>query len=240
MIFLSLQETLPGSIDDSKLELHPIEDITKVQNPNVEDYRFKQPLTYNDHKLMLSTEAFRTKKLILSQFDSGTSILVPIKPWLRKQLDIIEEFVTLHVDLPTPFKESWKARSDKDTPYKKLWDGDNMYIPMSHWCKQYHYAPDTALQYTMIDQAVGEGTYTITFEVPNVYFAQHSDNKLISLTLRVIQIVFQPAVPNINQIIEAALSAEGVEEKQQEPSKRRRRSKKVTSSQTSHKTETSL
>ena len=228
MLYFLFQEILTENIDASKLELHPVQDTSKVQNPKLTELRFKQPLLYNGGKLVLSTQPFHTKELIVRPYNMDKSILVPVNRWLRKQLDIIEEFVTLSVDLPAPFKESWKASTEKDTPYKKIWDGPNMFIPVSRWCKYYQYSPDSALSYRAIDNAVGEGMYTITFEVPELYIGHHANNKLISVTLRIVEVIIQPILSNIDKVIEAVLSTEGCDE-QEESGKRKRRNKKITS-----------
>ena len=75
--------------------------------------------SYDDHSVVLQTGMLPSTDVKIMHNQYGDYILIPVSPYIRHQLDIIEEYVTLNMDIPTPLAQEWKARDDKDTPYRK-------------------------------------------------------------------------------------------------------------------------
>lgn len=79
--------------------------------------------------------------------------------------------------------------------YKPIWQGDMMYVRVSTWCQIFR---QTAVkgQFDSVDikSLTGHGSYNITIEVPYIYIGPHKNGENYSLSMRVIQIVCEPAV----------------------------------------------
>ena len=142
---------------------------------------------------MLSTANFETEKLIIRGEGTNLSVLIPTQGTLRTQLNILENFVTENVKIPSCLQQP----SDWKVPlYKALWQQDNMYVSLSPWCDFYLFNQSMG-EYTKITNKgpFGKGLYNVTIEAPYVYIGAHKDGHLFSLTLRVVQVEFQPASP---------------------------------------------
>ena len=161
-------------------------------------------------------------KMMHNQY--GDYILIPVSPFIRKQLDIIEEYVTLNMDIPTPLAQGWKPRDDKDTPYRKIWDGNQICLPISHWCTYYKKEGDQST-FIRCDE-LGEGTWDILFKVNGLYYGQHKDNKIVSLSMHMDSILYSPKQDNANDIIDQILVENGTKRKSEKNAATKRKSKK--------------
>ena len=144
-------------------------------------------------KVMLSTANFETEKLIIRGEGTNLSVLIPTQGTLRTQLNVLENFVTEKVTIPNGLKQP----SDCKAPmYKALWQQDNMYVSLSPWCDFYLFNHSIGEYTKMTSKGPFEkGVYNVTLEVPYIYLGEHKDGHLYSLTLRVVQVVYQPASP---------------------------------------------
>lgn len=195
---------MEGSVESDNLKLQDVQEITKVLQQG--NQRFKQPLTYDGKRLLLTTGAIPSSEIKLSANDYGKCALIPVSPWLRQQLDTIEDYVIGNIAIP-PCLLPWSARDQNDSPYKKIWEGKSLYLPLSNWAK---FLRQDADHLTDIQPGeLGDGTYEMCISIEGVYFGYHKDNKLASITMRIQQILFNPLVSNIDAIIDDILRDEG-------------------------------
>lgn len=119
---------------------------------------------------------------------SQFSVLVPVEPWLRDQLNIIEDFAKQNANVGNFIMSSMNALS-----YKPLWPGQRMYIRVSQWCTILRRNIETGKYDSVkLDTPLGPGTYNLTIEVPYIYIGTHKSGEDFSLSLRITQIVFEP------------------------------------------------
>ena len=202
------------SVVANKMNLEEPHEVTKVMSPT--DRRFKQILKYDGRRLLLNTGPIPSSNIKFCSNDYGKCVLIPISPWLRQQLNTIEDYITTHIQIPSCF--SWQPRDDNDSPYKKIWNGESVYIAMSNWCK--YFRQDTDYLTEIQPSELGDGHYEACITIEGVYLGPHKDNKLASITMRVQQLLFKPAVDDIDTIIEDLLRDDGPKN-----AKRRRKKK---------------
>ena len=185
--------------------MNPPYEVTKVVNPTPEDCKFKQDLLYRGNRLILKATFLKDVKVQGNQF--GNYLVLPENPWLREQLDIIEEFIILNMSAPSLLFDSWKPRDEKDTSYKKIWAGNTLFIPLSHWCTFLRQDDDylTEIQPNEIDN----GMFEVAISIAGVFFGRHKDNKLASITMRVQSVLYKPEMDKLDAIIESAIKQEG-------------------------------
>lgn len=117
----------------------------------------------------------------------GTSLLIPVEPWLRAQLDIIEHFAQQNVDV------SCLSQSTKAISYKPLWRGSTMYISIAPWCCFSQQNLETGHFDSVERMALNQkGSFNITVEVPYIYLGPHKNGENVSLSMDIVQVVFQP------------------------------------------------
>ena len=201
-----------------------MEETTKVHNPTPLQRKFKQVLRYDDHGVVLQTGMLPSTDVKIMHNQYGDYILIPVSPYIRHQLDIIEEYVTLNMDIPTPLAQEWKARDDKDTPYRKIWDGNHICLPVSHWCTYYKKDGDHSIPIRCDE--LGEGTWDILFKVNGLYYGRHKDNKIASLSMHMESILYIPKPPNVDDIIDQILNSSGTKRKSEKNATSKRKSKK--------------
>lgn len=179
---------------------------TKVLQPTANDRKFNQDLCYNGKRLVLRTGFIASADIKISETQYGKRILIPVSSWLRKQLNAIEEYITLNMTVPSEISQTWQPRDARDTAYKKVWDGDTLYISISNWCQFLRQENDylSEIQY----DELGDGSYNVCISIPGVYFGHHANNKVASLTMRVQQLLFKPEPDNVDAIIDAILERE--------------------------------
>lgn len=151
----------------------------------------RQYLSYQNGKLQLLTPNFQSQGLKLKENGSDFSVLVPVLPWLRNQLNMVETFAERNVSFTS------HTLSTNDTLiYKPLWGGDMVYVQVSRWCQIFRKNLETGT-YDIVDlkTSLGRGTYSITIEVPHVYIGPHKNGENYSLSTRVVQITFEPETP---------------------------------------------
>ena len=125
----------------------------------------------------------------MRQHGANHSALITIDTWMRQQLNVTEKFATQNV-------ANLSVDPTKNMIYKRLWDGDRMYIGVAPWCQILRKKSESG-QYETVDiNALGRGTYTVTIEVPYIFIGPHKNGEDFSLTLRIIQITFDPEVEN--------------------------------------------
>ena len=191
-------------MESKNLKLDEIQDVTKVLKPN--NRCFKQPLKYNEKRLQLNTGPIPSSELKFSSNDYGKCVLLPVSQWLRQQLDTIEDFVIANIAIP-PSLLPWNARDENDTPYKKIWEGKTLYLALSNWSKFFRQDSGNLTEIQLGE--MGDGTYQMWINIEGVYFGPHKDNKLASITMRIQQILYEPAVENVDAIIDEILAQEG-------------------------------
>lgn len=152
---------------------------------------YRQYIKYENGKLQLLTPNFQSDSLKLKESGSDFSVLVPVVPWLRNQLNMVETFAEQNVSFA-----SHALPTNGVHIYKPLWGGDKMYVQMSRWCHIFRKNLETG-QYDTVDvkTPLGRGTYNITIEVPYVYIGPHKNGENYSLSTRIVQIVFEPDAP---------------------------------------------
>lgn len=192
---------------------------TKVLQPSPNDLKFNQNLTYDGKRLILRTDFIPSANVKFAETQYGKRLLIPVSPWLRKQLNTIEEFITLNMTVPVEISKNWLARHAQDSIYKKIWDGNTLCISVSNWCHFYRQDQDylTEIQ----PNELGDGSYSLCIAIPGIYFGHHNDNKLASLTMRVQHLLYKPEEDNVDAIIHAILEQEGGAAKQQVKRKRK-------------------
>lgn len=141
---------------------------------------------------MLMTPSFHADELDVRSYNNGEtkSVVIPIVPWLRLQLDKIEDFVQKSVNIP----ESVSSQASS-LLYKPVWPHDRMCISISKWLNLYVMNSVTGVyeSASLKETKFGPGNYSITIEVPYIYIGSHKQGELYSLTIRAVQILYQPA-----------------------------------------------
>ena len=217
-------QTVQGSLQSSHLLLRPVEETTQVHNPTPLQLKFRQGIRYFDHAIALETGMIPSTDVSVKRNQYGDYVIIPVAPYIRRQLDIIEEFVTLNMDIPTPLDEVWRARDDKDTPYKKIWEGERLSLPLSHWCSYYRKDGE---QITPIRcEELAEGTWNIRFTISGLYYGHHKDNKLASIAMHTQSILYIPKQPDVNNIIDQILNESGGKHKSEKNVAGKRKSNK--------------
>ena len=123
----------------------------------------------------------------MKEHGTNHSALIPIDAWIRQQLNVAEKFATQNV-------ANLSVDPTQNMIYKRLWDGDMMFIRVASWCQIFRKNTESG-QYEAVDlKALGRGTYNITIEVPYIFIGPHKNGEDFSLTLRIIQIAFDPEV----------------------------------------------
>ena len=124
-------------------------------------------------------------------FGKSVSLRLPINDWLRKQFDIIEDFVRHNADLTNLPSTS----SDKVFTYKPLWRGYQMYISVSPLCSFNLYNTVTGkLQSADLSSMNGKGTYSYCVSVPYIYIGAHKNGEDYSLSLEITSMILTPDV----------------------------------------------
>ena len=189
------QPTVP-SIDFANLSLSRT---SKYEVANKTPH-FRQFVRYNNAKFLIVTPPFEADQLTLRMNDNETDIaaLVPIDPWLRKQLNLLEKFVQQNVTIPSP----QACMPISSLLYKPLWPHSQMCISLSRWCNVFQMNVATGC-YEAVDihqVKFGHGKYSVTIEVPYIYIGPHKNGETFSLTMRVVQIVYEPAIESVMTI----------------------------------------
>ena len=147
---------------------------------------------------MLTCPRFEAKGLVKQSKGALSSILLPINAELRATLNVIENFVAHNVTIPADALSTSKTGS----LYRPLWHAEKMMITVSNWCKFFQLnLASTAYECVPADTNFGKGVYYVSFEIPYVYIGPHRDGQAFSLTLRVVQVLFEPDVPSASLLL---------------------------------------
>lgn len=197
MIFISFQDSA-GNLDPNNLSLS---DLQKYEVVNKVPH-YRQYIRHHASKLMLATPKFHAQELVLKQQGAQLSALVPVGPWLRHQLNIVEQYACHHVSIPV----SVAGNKQPGRLYKPLYQQANMYISISQWCNCLKLNRESGTyNSTNMSEMKGKGVYGLTVEVPYIYIGEHRSGEAFSLTLRIVEIIFEPdmeqASPSLVQIV---------------------------------------
>ena len=152
---------------------------------------YRQHISYQGGKLQLMVSDVTAEDLPRRDFGNSVSFRLPITAWLRKQLDIIEEFVRDNIDLASLPASS----STKTFVYKPLWRGHQMFVNVSPRCSFQYYNSSTAeLQSADLSSMHGKGRYSFTISVPYIYIGPHKKGEDYSLSLEIMQMIFYPHI----------------------------------------------
>ena len=150
---------------------------------------YRQYVRYCNTRLQLLTPSFQCEGLKLKGEESDYAVLLPVTPWLREQLDIIEKFVQENANVPD-------MPLDSKCVYKPLWRGNMMYVRVSNWCNVLLQNPTTnSYESVDIKTPFKSGSYTVTIDVSHVYIGPHKNGEHYSLNIRASQIVYLPTTP---------------------------------------------
>lgn len=213
---------MQGSLE-SGLTLRPIYETTKVLNASRNQRKFKQDLRYQGLPLTLQTASIPTEQIKIQQNDFGKYVSIPVDPWLRKHFNTIEEFVIANLSIPNELSDGWKAVKDTDTPYKPVWDGSHVYIPLSNWCSFVQQDSKSESRIMNISD-IRDGVVNVHISVLGVYYACHKDNKLASLSMFVQSLIYIPNMPNTDVILdETFIKQDAIDAKAVKNVKRKRK-----------------
>ena len=145
----------------------------------------RQYIRYQNGRLQLLTPKFNSYGLRLNANGDDYSVLIPVDPWLRQQFNVTETFMRKHLADQT-------EAPLQNVVYKPLWDGNMMYVRVARWCQIYQQNMETQ-EYAVVDlKSLGRGNYNVTIEVPYLFIGPHKNGEGCSLTVRIVQIVFEP------------------------------------------------
>ena len=158
---------------------------------------FRQYLRHRGHKIILTTPPFDANGLNDMGYHRN-AIMTPVKGWLREQLTTLEHFACENIRIPSSVVQ---PEGTTNALYRPLWQGDELLISRSDWCDYFQFDPVQEC-YTKLTENVPllKGTYTFSIEVPYIYIGAHREGQLFSLTLRLIQIIYQPPLPQIEDL----------------------------------------
>ena len=158
---------------------------------------YVQYLKYQDGPICFQSKLFQSNgpKVGMSK---GYQLLTCLNTDTRDMLTQIENYAVANLKLPPPVAEKWKQHSDAsgDTlPFKRLYEGQNLYIKLAHDVQLFNMDHLENGQYQCFQNQppLGVGMYMVLLEVPAIYIGSHNTNpKVASLQLRITQIVYRP------------------------------------------------
>ena len=174
------------TINPAKLSLDPV---SKYEVANITPH-YRQYFKYQNGKLQLLTPNFQCETLTVKERKpSDFSVLLPVGPWLRDQLNVIETFTRENVDT----ERLSTVLGSNSLVYKPLWTGNTMFVRVSMWCQVFRQDLETG-RYDSVDikTPLGKGTYNMTLSMPYVYIGPHKNGEDFSISTHVDQIVFIP------------------------------------------------
>ena len=189
------------SLNPNRLELGAVKQVPSATAlPNHPPCpRYHQDVRYGGVKLFIQTSQIKRNYLRFDKSFLGVAVLIPIDSWLRQQLDIIDNFVRNHVDIPKDLLSVWPYQ--RQCFYKPFHDSQNMYIDLGLYCK---FTQGTGTDYKILPEnplpEFGKGTYTFSIEVPKVYIGPHKDGSLVSMNIRVVHIHYEPETFDVNDL----------------------------------------
>ena len=201
---LSLQEAMStnfttlASLNPNQLHLGNITEIpSKVNNTHP---KFTQPLFYNGGKLVLRSPAVHLSKLQVDSHKLGQQVKVPVTPWLRQQLLLIDDFASRNAVIPPKLLQSWP--DNKENYYRPFYQGNSINILIGKFCA-FSEGLDLENSHLYPEVSRCSGLYTFAIEVYGIYIGPHSNGSLISCACRVIEIHCQPDTDKFEETIES-------------------------------------
>ena len=185
--------------DEANLSLGELKELPEKDGTKA----FRQAILYQNAKLTFLTNEFTSDngRLVLNYNDfNRLSCLVPIAPWFRERLNTLENFITKNMTVPL---ELLATCGDPASVYRPLWNGNNMYITVSSWCRFLKNKANNPCAYEQVKGPDGFlcGTYQVIVEAAYVYYGNHIDaQKVCSLSLSVIEIRYKEDL-NANKTI---------------------------------------
>ena len=154
---------------------------------------YRQYIRYRGSKLILSTSLYEAEGLFMTSTNgSMKSTSVAINPILRATLNTVENFAAHNVSLPADAV----FPSQTGSLYKPLWPSEWMKISISNWCNFLRLNYETGMYESVApDSVFAKGLYQISIEIPYIYIGPHKEGQSFSLTLRVVQVLYQPYRP---------------------------------------------
>ena len=160
---------------------------------------YVQYLKYQKETLTFQSNLFYSHGPKLG-LNKAYQLLTNLSDNVRQMLNEVEKFAIENLELPPSIAEQWQeyaeAHADVE-PYKRMYDGPNIYIKLAHNVELYdmdnfdkgQYQPFTS------NPPLGEGMYMVLCEIPGVYIGSHNSNpKVASLQIRITQVVYRPKV----------------------------------------------
>ena len=167
--------------------------------------RYQQKVNYLGNKIQLYSQKIPLSNLnyVGTFYHMGRAVFIPIHDELRQNLNAIEQFVEDNVVIPKDLEEF----TSNENIYKPLYQGPEMYIPLSKFCKFYRSGRKVSFEDKQSLPDFGEGIYEFQIEVAHVYIGPHQNDKLVSLSLYVTGINFsnnesRPVLQRQNAVIE--------------------------------------
>ena len=195
---LQAQPTQHSEIAVQRLSLSAASKFEVADNAPI----YRQYINYGDSRLQLLTPVFKAVGLMRRQSGNNLSVLVPILPWMREQFDIVENYVKENVNLGND-------NPQKALVYKPLFRGGMMYVRVAPWCNIMRRNSESN-SYESVDHStpLGAGSYSVTVEVPYAYIGSHKNGEDFSLTLRVVQIIYDPCTVQFSNLIQVPIADE--------------------------------
>ena len=121
-----------------------------------------------------------------------TSLAIPLDPQTRSRFEELDTFA--------------RANANGGT-YKELWKGEMTFINLSRWCK-YEMMQPNGLRHAMpTDTILGKGSYSVVIEASHMYFGPHKNGETCSVSLYIVELLYQPEQDCISDFIDEILSA---------------------------------
>lgn len=173
----------------------------------------------------MQTATYQTNAGIymFSHSPDRASMMLPIDDWLRRQLSMIQDFVISHVAMPADVPQTEEGAY----VFKDVLERDSLLIPVSKWCRIYKF--DAASKaYIRLDKFLpffGKGSFSATIEASHIYIGPHKGGQHFSLSLRVMQIVYNEEnaedtdVDLLNELLAATVEEEKKAKRLKKPRK---------------------
>ena len=155
---------------------------------------YRQRLYYDNKKLVISTAFYQMQSLKLKECKIGYSLSIPIDSWTRQQLNCLESFTMKNAKIPHDLSSTWKVTGKCTTPYKPFWNGSTITMNLSKWCKLTINSEDCG-ELTDSISRLKDGLYQFDIEFPHIYFGEHKNNFLCSITSRIVKVNYQCSNP---------------------------------------------
>ena len=176
------------SLNETKFQLGTLQ---RIETKDGEKPRYRQPLTYDDNKLIISLTPYRLSSLNLTENHFNfKSLKVPVDKYLRQQLIMLEKYMITNAKIPDDVKSTWKPSNKMKSPYKHFWRGPAWYVPISDWCKVQINQKLYNLNDCLSD--LREGIYQIFIDIPYIYYGPHALDYVCSITARITKVVYEP------------------------------------------------